>query len=238
MIYTYDDINKTKYQYGEDDVGKFKYINISDTVKTLRVIGGDLTSDNDSLADNLREVRSIGGNVDKLDDKCFYNCRNLTAAALGNVTYIGDSCFNGCKKLKYIDIFDKTKPVYTVGDEAFVDSGLSSVNLMLCGLAYEKPEDYEGCVPIIKENGPYAGISAFADCKNLLDVRLCCSTDLGAYMFAGCGALSGLEMANHGSCVGQRCFKDCVSLKNVVLPSHFEIFSEGMFEGCSALENL
>lgn len=238
MTYTYDDIDKTKYQYGEDEAGKVKYINISDTVKTLRVVGGDLTSDDDSLADNLREVRSIGGNVEKLDDKCFYMCRNLTAASLGDVTYIGDQCFEGCGKLKYVDIFDKTKPVFTVGDAAFIDSGISSLNLMLCGMSYETPDDYEGCVPVIKENGPYAGVSAFARCGGLLDVRLCCSTDLGAYMFAECGRLSGVEMVNHGSCVGERCFKDCVSLKDVSLPSHFEIFSEGMFEGCSALTSL
>ena len=120
----------------------------------------------------------------------FAVCRQLKAVTLGNaVTELGDYAFASCPALESINL----NAVQTIGEYAFMESGLIDVDLSSADLigkyAFVNSPNLESV--ILHSAGCKVEEGAFAYTAKLTEVRnLNMVTDLGAYAFAYSGLTS------------------------------------------------
>jgi hypothetical protein len=88
----------------------------------------------------------------------------------------------------------------------------------------------------IPEGTEAIGMSAFADCTNLKEVKLPSTLrEIGLYAFAGSG-IEHLVIPEGVEKIGGCAFEDCKNLKEVKLPSTLEEIGLYAFEGCENIE--
>lgn len=161
--------------------------------------------------DDFMLVTSIGNNA-------FSHCSSLENVILpsNNITKIGAEAFFRCTSLKRIELMS----IESVGNKAFSESGLQSVNL------------HTG------DTDP----AIFANCKGLKEVTLGNFVDISDKMFMGCSNLETVTwdfspyMDNK---IGNKAFYDCTSLKQFNLAGVFTVtYPKGINECIADLKEL
>ncbi len=185
---------------------KIKNIKSVSLPNTLETIENEAFKGCASLTQiNLHNVQFIGDeafvganlesivltNARELGKGAFSICQNLKNVELGNrLLSISEDCFLSSHLLKTINL---PKSVKTIGDQAFQNSGVQSINL-------------EGVEKI--------GIRAFSQCKDLKTVELADAVKLQAEAFKASGLVY-LELNIEDIPTG--CFANCTHLENIKL---------------------
>ena len=78
---------------------------------------------------------------------------------------------------------------------------------------------------------------AFADCKNLKEVKLLDMATVGNSVFENCSNLQNVVI-NATNSIGASAFKGCTNLRTISLPSSLESIGDSAFEDCKALTAL
>lgn len=104
------------------------------------------------------------------------------------LTTIGDNAFYGCTSLQYVE-FETGSALSYIGKEAFMESGVSVVDLEGTQVTEIGYSAFEGCAPLFKLTLPETieiiNINAFYGCTNLRDVFV---SDNANITFIGGGA--------------------------------------------------
>ena len=235
MKKTYTKLDYTPYMYDDTNIHA---VHISNTAKSLVFVGNKQGIDN-KIKEQLVQINNVGQNVEELGPYCCYDCSSLTSVNAPYVKKYGDYSFTNAN-ISSMQPFENGSVVFAIGDHAFENTQLTSVNLALSGRNILDPADpengYQGCKMRDYENGPYVGNYAFKDCKKLKSVTIAEHPDLATGMFEGCTALTSFTIAkNYGACVGEHSFRGCTALSTITFPEKWEMISKDMFDGCTAL---
>lgn len=228
-------LDYTPYMYDDADTHT---VRISDTAKSLVFVGNKQGVDN-KIKEQLVEINNVGQNVEELGPYCCYDCSSLTSVNAPYVKKYGDYSFTNAN-ISSMQPLENGSVVFSIGDHAFENTQLTSVNLALSGRNILDPADpengYQGCRMRDYENGPYVGNYAFKDCKKLKSVTIAEHPDLATGMFEGCTALTSVSISkNYGACVGEYAFKNCTALPSITFPENWELVSQHMFDNCAEL---
>lgn len=153
-----------------------------------------------------------------LEDKCFYDCFNLTSITLpSTITTMGISCFEDCKKLTSITL---PSSLTTIGNRCFYGcSGLTSIE--------------------IPSNVASLGDYCFDNCTGLTSIIIPPSVQtIGKYSFCGCSCLTSITVPASVTSIGEWCFAFCSNLTSITLPSSINSLGYAWFSKCSNLTSI
>jgi len=156
--------------------------------------------------------------VTYIEDRAFYNCKNLTSITIPNsVTSIGDYAFYGCSDLTIVTIPNN---VNSIGDYAFY--GCSSLTNVT-----------------IPNSATSIGSSVFRDCINLTSVTIPNSvTSIGYSAFSGCSGLTSVTIPNSVSSIDSFAFSGCSGLTNITIPNSVTSIGDSAFKDCTSLTGI
>jgi hypothetical protein len=161
---------------------------------------------------NCSSIKSA--DVGMLTANIFSGCTNLSDVKLNGITEIPASAFAYCSSLEDIDIAN----MITIGNNAFVNSGLKSVKLD------------------IAQN---INTSAFANCNSLTSIDVV-ATNINAKAFNNCLFLENATL--NVDKIGSSAFENCASLRNVTLQSSgshkLNLIDSSAFSNCPVLYEL
>ena len=113
----------------------------------------------------------------------------------------------------------KGKPVKSIGDYAFEDGSLTSIE--------------------IPDSVTLIGDSAFSGCSSLTNIVIPDSVTLiGAGAFSGCSSLTSIEIPDSVASIGAGAFSGCSSLTSIVIPDSVASIGGNAFDGCSSLSSI
>ena len=147
---------------------------------------------------NLTSVTQVGSSDDavfpasvtSIGKFAFEGCGklNMTFGEAKALTTIGDNAFEGCISLQHVE-FATGSALYYIGKEAFMESGVSVVDLAGTQVTEIGFSAFEGCASLAKLTLPETieiiNINAFYGCTNLRDVFV---SDNANITFIGGGA--------------------------------------------------
>lgn len=192
----------------------------------------------------------LGKRVTSISSEAFNSCFNIVSINIPKtVTSIGVGAFSGCKNLVSIEVDDGNDvyiadgnclveldkltlvagckgsviPAYvlTIGENAFVDSGLVSVSI---------PE----YVVEIREG-------AFSNCKELTEITFNAESTLSNVdenAFENCVKLESITLPNGTLTLGRGALSGCINLKTASLPHGLLTLGDYAFSGCEKLETV
>ena len=158
-----------------------------------------------------------------------------------SVTAIGANAFSGLSNLKFVYIPEGIK---RIGDSAF-ENCASLEKISLYGVESIGSRAFMGCKGLKTIAVPAAaktvGEKAFANCDGLESAVFasdCAGSGAGNNIFANCGSLTEVTVAEGvtSTFVGQFC--SCSSLKKVALPSTLKAIGNSTFDGCTSLSEI
>ncbi len=133
-------------------------------------INGAVTEIPAGFLDGIGNVKSmvLPQGVQKIGDRAFYGCANLTTLDLSSVTSIGKSAFEICGKLAAVDL---NPDVTEIGNFAFKESGLTG-ELVFNELTSVSERAFESTKisKVVFKKIVEIGNSAFASCSPLVSV--------------------------------------------------------------------
>ena len=207
MLKDKNDTTKTIYA-DEINTSAFKDCN------ALSVIPADKNTvlNGTGIFTNCSSIKSA--DVGMLTANIFSGCTNLSDVKLNDITEIPASAFAYCSSLEDIDIAN----MITIGNNAFVNSGLKSVKLD------------------IAQN---INTSAFANCNSLTSIDVV-ATNINAKAFNNCQFLENATL--NVDKIGSSAFENCASLRNVTLQSSgshkLNLIDSSAFSNCPVLYEL
>ena len=135
----------------------------------------------------------------------------------------------------------KTYSVTAIGEEAFRNSGLTSVSLpnTIVNMEYGAFAGTSLTSITLPNSLTSVEASIFMDCLSLKTVNIGSGLKkLGPFMFIRCKALESITIPNTVTEIGYEIFQDCVNLKNVEIGSGVTSIERLAFKNCSALETI
>jgi len=133
-----------------------------------------------------------------------------------SLEYIGATAFYGCDSLSSLDFSKTTKLSYIEGG-AFMNAGLTSLDLSKTALTELNAETFKGCYKlgnvVLSTKITKIGRSAFSDCDSLMTI-------------------SGYENVTF---YGRNAFNNCISLLEYTLSANVITVENGVFAGDKAL---
>ena len=133
-----------------------------------------------------------------------------------SITVVNATSFEGCSTISKISMSN----VRTIGDRAFANSGLTSLELPNSVMSI--------------------GINAFYGCSNLNGkVDLSNNTnlnELSAGLFAECKKLDKVILPSSILSIGTNCFQNCEELEDLVFPEQISQIGSHAFENCMSIE--
>lgn len=172
----------------------------------------------------------------------FSNWVNLKSFTFGmnpKIKSIPINAFGGCKNL---ESFVVPNSVETIGEQAFVGSGLKNISfsntlLRIGGGAFED------CCNLTSVNIPNSVVSvegyAFYGCRGLTSVVIGNGvTSIGSSTFEDCCNLTSLTIGNAVTSIGSSAFEDCYNLTSVNIPNSVVSVEDFAFSGCRGLTSV
>ena len=203
------------------------------------------------IPSSLKSVTITGGNILY---GAFYNCSNITNVVIDDsVTYIALSAFYGCSGLEdiilpFVGDSIKTKndayqyPFgYIFGTNSYTGSKAteqyyygSSTNSPI-STTYYIPSSLKS-VTITRGNILYG---AFYNCSSITGVEIPNSvTSIGNYAFSGCSSITSVVIPDSVTSIGNYAFQDCSKLTSVVIGDSVTSIGQSAFSGCSSITSV
>ena len=188
--------------------------------------------------------------VETVGSSLFAGCTNLKDVYLNHgLTTVSDSLFQGCTALESVAL---PGSVQTIGQGAFENCTMLKEVTLPEGLTKLSHYAFKGCTAletiVLPDSITTMGRSVFENCtalasvnypKNWTSCESANSYDSGrGYMFAGCGALTRIEIPEGVTAIPDFAFRGCSKLEEVVLPSTLETIGSHAFYECSALKSI
>ena len=187
--------------------------------------------------EDIREVY-IPDHVERIGDRLFECCRNLTRVSLpSHLTSIPSHTFTGCTFLRTVTI---PSGVMVIGSRAF--QGCISLADLHLPRYLTRVEDhaFDGCKSLEAIRLPaklkFFGESAFRGCSNLTSINLPrhCSI-ISPGLFQECNSLRVINFPEGLLEIRKQAFQSCQSLREIHFPKNLLTIGEGAFSGCHAL---
>lgn len=234
--FTANPIEALSLPSGVTEIGSFAFYDCDRL--TSVTLSEDLMQTGDYLFANCESLTTVDLSATKLsriEDFSFLNCIALQDVRLSQtLTEIGDSSFAGCRALKGVDLSEN---LISIGDNAFLDSGLESVrigkNLRQIGeFAFACCKSLQS---VEAENKSLIyGRGAFFYCPLLQSASIVAS-EIPDYAFAGDATLALTdEMLSEAEEIGDYALLDNGS-KRLILPSTLNTLGDHAIEGMDAL---
>ena len=162
----------------------------------------------------------IPDGVKVIGDYAFKNCESLVSVSLpAELEELGEGAFIGCSELTEIHI---PATIKYIGDGAF--DGCEKLEKIIFEEAEEAAEDETTAANTEDaESG--------SEDEEELDHYLV----IGNRTFAGCIALTEVELPSTTLAIGAEAFKDCAELESVILPEGLIYIGDAAFAGCESL---
>ena len=181
------------------------------------------------IKDQIQSVKLYDAKLINIGAHAFENCSNLESIVLTGVDVIGDCAFKDCPNLK---------------NESMVNSGLGKLK-KIGASAFENDRSLTrvslNCIESL-------GTGAFKGCTGITAVTvgdvskseeiLHPLTALDAEAFAGCSALTSVELAAPVKSLGVKSFSGCGALNDLKLSDGLEYIGDDCFENCYALRDI
>ena len=194
---------------------------------------------------NLDRVSIQGGNL-KIGNRAFAGCRSLKRVVFnGAAAELGDYAFWDCSKIAIY----YTQNVMTIGECAFIDSGLSG-ELDLRGVKNIKSSAFKGCEITsitIGKNLSEIGPSAFFNCDDLNEIKLSDENDEYVYV-DGCLirrsdntlvlGLASAVIPETVVSIGDYAFAYRKNLSEIAIPSSVTAIGSYAFANCENLKTI
>lgn len=170
--------------------------------------------------------------VTEIGKLSFVDCPKLTSVSIPEtVTAVNDMAFYYCTALETVSL---PSSLVSVGSEAFGDCyKLSSVAIgdlaAWCDIQFK---DYWS-------NPLYNGASLWIDGKEITDLVIPEGVShIGSFVFAGCKALTALDLGPSVVTIDESAFYDCTALVEVTVSPVLSFSGKSSFSGCSSLEKV
>ena len=155
--------------------GQRKKVKISNSINGINVAG----SGENSIKDQLVEFNT-GEYLQTIEDNSFNGCKKLQKVVLqSNTSIIGKNAFKDCEQLTDINI--ETAAFERIGDNAFQNIGVSSLNMQLFKVSLGEfgKSIFKSCQKLksVALTANYIPESLFEDCNNLTSIELTLSSD-------------------------------------------------------------
>lgn len=177
---------------------------------------------------NLTSVTQVGSideavfpaSVTSIGNYAFEGCGklNVTFGEAKALTTIGDNAFYGCTSLQRVE-FAQGSALSYIGKEAFMESGVSVVDLAGTKVTEIGYSAFEGCMSLAKLTLPETlsiiNINAFYGCTSLIDVSVSDTakniTFIGSHAFYNCkfGPSDITDHAAEGATIESDAFLNC-----------------------------
>lgn len=191
----------------------------------------------------------IPANITKIEDRCFYNCNQLTELTISeNVQDLGDETFMSAHSLASI-VFEEGSKLQYIGEYTFYECrSLQEITVPVSVQSIEYRAFY-GCdllTDLRFEQGSQLeiiGNSAFDNCVSLKNIQFNNVKQLQtieAYAFRNCQSLEEVVFASDGqlTILYTGLFDDCVNLTSVTIPNTVKKISSIFNKNCSNLATL
>nr|MCR4584954.1 leucine-rich repeat domain-containing protein [Lachnospiraceae bacterium] len=222
-----------------------------DDVKKLVIEDGVINLP-DSFFGHFFELTSvsIAGSVKKIEAYCFQGCYKLGELILSEgLESIDEYAFDGCKELESVTIpksvsklegnafegCDKLKAINVTGGNQNYHSvdGVVYNSGYTCLIKY--PSAKEGGSYVIPDTVTEIGAYAFYGCSALTDLTIPASvTAIGAFAFAECSALKDITIPASVTDIGRCAFVHCDTLTSITM----SVIGDFCFMECSALTSV
>ncbi len=205
------------------------YVQLADTVET---IGYYAFFDCDGLTEF-----SIPSALTTIGESAFYDCDSLhTVYSNSRLSAVYACAFKGCNNLT---TFWFAEGLTTLGEEAFMNTGLTSVILPK---TMQRVGDRVFAGSKIREASvedselTALGNGFFENCTELQSANLGNNiVVMGIDVFNGCTALSSVHLSGSFASMGERCFKNCRSLQSISIPDGVTQIHSETFYACENL---
>ncbi|MBE6543421.1 MAG: hypothetical protein E7675_03395 [Ruminococcaceae bacterium] len=183
----------------------------------------------------------IPNSVTTIDGYAFYNCSNLTSVVLGaSVTTVQSYAFSGCSKL--VEIYDLSPSVTVTKGDSWSLGGIGTNALAVhtsLDVASRVWADSDGYMFYMDENANYLIGYSGNDTRLVLPTH----SNIGEYKiykyaFYTMKDITGVEIPNCVTAIGERAFASCTSLKNVTISNGLTEIGTYAFASCSSIEEL
>lgn len=190
---------------------------------------------------NLQEV--VPGPVTALSAGCFEGCTKLNNVHFRTAAFttISECAFKGCTALGNISL---PTTLQSIGSEAFMNSGLSSVEFLGSKMQNMGTGAFRGCTKLAKFVWPSQVTTVsdflFKDCKSFGGYTMPASIkSIGVEAFSGT-IITRLEVPDDSqlSTIGWAAFFDCDSLAFVKLHSGVTSIGGNAFKSCNSLSSV
>ena len=227
---------------------------------------------------NLATI-SLPSSVSYIGKNAFEECNKLNTINLQNVSYIGNSAFknafnsiptssvelnvekanyvgqeafSGTSGLKTINFANNTV-LQTVSDSAFVNSGITSLDLsQATKLLKINNNAFQSCTSLtevkvpksLKEfgNNVFGNVSSGTNTATTslttIDLSATQVTSLPDNLFQGCTSLSNVKLPSGLTSIGQSAFQGTTSLKTIEIPNTVTSIGQSAFQGTTSLTSV
>ena len=180
--------------------------------------------------------------LETIDYSAFYSCSRLKEVKLpadGALKSIGSCAFKYC----YVPSISLPASLKTIGDEAFYDSGLTSVtfaeNSSLQSIGTYAFYSTNLTTVKLPDNGSLRsiGYSAFYDCSSLTSINIPEGiTIIDDCTFYRCSKLNNISLPSTLTTIDYSAFYGCSSLTSISLPIKLATIGESAFSGSGLTE--
>ena len=169
----------------------------------------------------------IPGNVKVIEEGAFTYCEGLSEVTIQNgVEELGNYAFAYCPKIISVSI---PKSLKKIGTGVWLGCfGVTSIEVDKGNPVYDSREN---CNAIIET----ASNILVRGCQNSIPANI---TSLDDYAFAGCNAITTIDIPEGIHIIGESAFYRCENLRTVSLPRSLEYLRQESFGSCLSLESI
>ena len=204
-------------------------------------IGGSITEIDKRAFKEFDRLYSVtfGPSVKKIGNEAFYGCSGLGNVSLvdSGITEIGEKAFSKAS----LDTFTAGSALRTIGKEAFLSSGVETLDLSLAAISSVGKKLCYDCTSLRTVKLPSSlleiGEAAFKNAYSLNIIAMDRVQVIGKEAFA-CTDFTSFYVPAGCKKLGEKAFADCERLYTLILSDSVTEIGKGLFAGCDELTEL